>query len=621
MFINMNLSSNNEESFANSSRSVFFCPSFPQFIWDFKQTISLQLSVAVATIACPFIVVLNVLVIVAVKKVGELQTNSNILISSLAVADLLVGAVSLPLAISADALFLQGNVSEDMICTIDQIGGFVLYTTYRVSFNHLVLIAWERYVAVAKWREYKVLVTKGRVKRYTAIAWITALITAVLLVTLTGAGVHYNVLRVIITIFNLGWIIGFSLMVYFYCKIYVTKRKRQQNQNCQVNALIKARAESKIAYTMFLLTVAVLISGVPPIVVFVVSASSSYFRTSSAIRWAEILLQLNSLLDPALYFYRNSRYRKAVLNLLGFAKSQEIQAEVRMRRRSRRHRNSVASIDLEEFVNRKRGPHRTRSFSEGTQGRRNALRSVSDGKVIERRMTAPSLSSNLRDARQPVTLTGRDNLRDARQPVTLTGRNNLRDARQPVTLTGRDNLRDAQQLVTLTGRDNLRDAQQPVTLTGHDDLRDAQQPVTLTGRDDLHDAEQLSTLTGRDNLHDAQQPVTLTDRDNLRDAQPVTLTGRDNVRDAQQPITLTDRDDLRDTQQPVSRTGRDNLRDAQPITLTVTAQIESEPKRKRLKSNLKLSKDASERQKTQTAFIVPTSAHQNVAKVKRNSLG
>ena len=612
----MNLSSNNEESFANSSRSVFFCPSFPQFIWDFKQTISLQLSVAVAAIACPFTVLLNVLVIVAVKKVGELQTNSNILIASLAVADLLVGAVSLPLAISADALFLQGNVSEDMICTIDQIGGFVLYTTYCVSFNHLVLIAWERYVAVAKWSEYKVLVTKGRVKRYTAIAWITALITAVLLVTLTGAGVHYRILRFFITIFNPGWIIGFSLMVYFYCKIYVTKRKRQQNQNCQVNALIKARAESKIAYTMFLLTVAVLISGV--IVVFVVSASSSYFRTSSAIRWAEILLQLNSLLDPALYFYRNSRYRKAVLNLLGFAKSQEIQAEVRMRRRSRRHRNSVASIDLEEFVNSKRGPHRTQSLSEGTQGRRNALRSVSDGKVIERRMTAPSLSSNLRDARQPVTLTARNNLRDARQPVTLTGRDNLRDAQQLVTLTGRNNLRDARQPVTLTGRDNLRDAQQPVTLTGHDDLRDAQQPVTLTGRDDLRDAEQLSTLTGRDNLHDAQQPVTLTDRDNLRDAQPVTLTGRDNVRDAQQPITLTYRDDLRDTQQPVSRTGRDNLRDAQPITLTVTAQIESEPKRKRLKSNL--SKDASERQKTQTAFIVPTSAHQNVAKVKRNSL-
>ena len=49
---------------------------------------------------------MNVLVIVTVKKVKDLRKNSNILITSLAVADLTVGCLSIPLTIFLDALIL-----------------------------------------------------------------------------------------------------------------------------------------------------------------------------------------------------------------------------------------------------------------------------------------------------------------------------------------------------------------------------------------------------------------------------------------------------------------------------------------------------------------------------------
>ena len=151
--------------------------------------------------------------IVAVKKIRELQTNSNILIASLAVADLLVGVISMPMSISLDALILRGTVSEDIICTISDITGFVLYTASSVSYYHLILISWEWYVAIVKCTEYKEIVTKGRVKRYAGIAWISALVTGTLYVALAAAGVRYEVFMVFDVIFSLIWLIGFSLMV------------------------------------------------------------------------------------------------------------------------------------------------------------------------------------------------------------------------------------------------------------------------------------------------------------------------------------------------------------------------------------------------------------------------
>ena len=116
----MNLSYPKEPR-GNSSILEIFCSSSPQFkfIWDSTQKTSLQLAIVVVTVACPFTVLLNIVVIATIKKVRQLQTNSNILIASLAVADLLVGAVCMPLTISLDTLILRGDVSENIICTTE----------------------------------------------------------------------------------------------------------------------------------------------------------------------------------------------------------------------------------------------------------------------------------------------------------------------------------------------------------------------------------------------------------------------------------------------------------------------------------------------------------------------
>ena len=55
------------------------------------------LGIIINSIACPFIVVLNVQVIMAVKTRPRLRTNSNILLTCLAVTDALTGLTVQPL--------------------------------------------------------------------------------------------------------------------------------------------------------------------------------------------------------------------------------------------------------------------------------------------------------------------------------------------------------------------------------------------------------------------------------------------------------------------------------------------------------------------------------------------
>ena len=65
--------SNFEDALNSSSKSVLFGPSIPQFKWDLKQTLSLQLTIGATAVACPWIISLNMLVILAIKKVRELK--------------------------------------------------------------------------------------------------------------------------------------------------------------------------------------------------------------------------------------------------------------------------------------------------------------------------------------------------------------------------------------------------------------------------------------------------------------------------------------------------------------------------------------------------------------------
>ena len=95
-------------------------------------------------LACPFIILLNMLVIIAVKTKPQLRTKSNIALACSSTTDLGVGLALQPLSIANElSLLLRGDI---MFCTINELSNSVTLICLRSSFNHLMLMSAERYV-------------------------------------------------------------------------------------------------------------------------------------------------------------------------------------------------------------------------------------------------------------------------------------------------------------------------------------------------------------------------------------------------------------------------------------------------------------------------------------------
>ena len=263
---------------------------------------------------------------------------------------------------------------------------------------------------IVKTVEYKIIITKSRVKKYVGITWVIAFITVALFFASAVAGIRYAVLFFLDGIFGLGWLTGILIMVNFYRKLYYLKlRKQKRCQTSQVSFLVKARINKKIAHTACLLTVTVFIAIVPLMVVFITASFLPFFRSCTVFRWAEIFLQINSLVNPVLYLHKNKRYRKVALQLFVFSTTEKIESDFDIGRPVTRHRRSFSYFGVEKPAEHKDPLPSRHSLSclEVIYRRQNTRLRVSQVTPMERRMSLPSFQEDaqLHNALQPIPLT------------------------------------------------------------------------------------------------------------------------------------------------------------------------------------------------------------------------
>ena len=345
----------------SESPSVYFCPTKPIYTWILTETAAFYVSITAKSIASPFTVLLNLIIIVAVWRRRALQKNSNILLASMAVADLLVGAVSMPLTTALDILLLRKNLSLT-ICKIAGANQVVLYSALSSSLYHLTFIAWDRYVAIKRWRSYKIVVTKTRLKICAVIAWLFAVTTAFSVPILWIAKVDQRVMAAL-SIFSAGkTVLSVALIGYFYISLYLSVRKRKDNEISEVSARVNARMEKSIAKATGTVTAALLVSYVPSIIVLFLGDAVPFLRTSSYFRWSELLIQMNSLFNPIVYcFSMNRTFRNEVLEMINLNAVLELVSRPKLpvKRHTRRRREPAVVLEEgNEFQGENQLPYR-----------------------------------------------------------------------------------------------------------------------------------------------------------------------------------------------------------------------------------------------------------------------
>ena len=333
-------------NFSSDNRLVFSCPYYPTFLWDLTDKVFPWIMVAIVSIASPAAVILNILVIAAVRSRKELQKNPNILLSSMAVADILVGAINMPLSATVDFV-ISRQVFDDRICLVDLLNVYLMHALTTCTLYHLILIAWERNQAIRNCYEHKVKMTRSRLKKLAITAWFLAALTPIPGIVVTVQGINYDFIIEAISAFFL--LILICLILYFYLMVY--RETRKSRLITQVTVLVKTKLENRVAMTCALASAAVIPSVVPIATVGLLGDLYPGFRKSSVFRSAETLLQMNSIVNPLIYFYRNSRFRSIILEIL----------------RIRKPPAAESKVDPMQYVRSK-----DLSSAEGTQKQRNA---------------------------------------------------------------------------------------------------------------------------------------------------------------------------------------------------------------------------------------------------------
>ena len=324
-----NMGINSNETNINSSSSTFYCPYAPYVSWeDDGSVFDLILGVITVVASIPT-VLLNAFIILAIKQRKELQKSSNIMLSSLAVTDLLVGAIVMPTFATIN-FFAVREVSFDYTCMLHAVNVLFGPLLFTATLHHLTIIAWERYVAVQKWMDYKRIITNGRLKKIALGTWLSALFPMVANFFTTAVGVDdpKTIMEGIATIWTAVDTVCLILVAFFYRKVYLGIRNRKLNEISQLDVLMKAKLEFKVAKTTGLLTVAVISSFIPTFVFAILVNYLPLLRTNAAHRFVQTLIQLNSLFNPLVYCYRDRRFRNAIWELLWRKKPQAIQPAV-----------------------------------------------------------------------------------------------------------------------------------------------------------------------------------------------------------------------------------------------------------------------------------------------------
>ena len=280
------------------------------FIGDFIKV----LAIAMLFIACPLVILLNALVILAIKTKRRLQTRGNILLASLAGTDLAMGLTSQPAFIAVEISHLAGG-SLSVDCTLYEITRSVLVVLCLASLFQLVLISADRFVAMKCSLRYDTVVTKFCITVAVACSWLVAV--ACSFVNRVSPEIVQSIrLGHIMAAVSLVVIIYCHGSVYFVCRRHLIEIKSvQPSQDVAAKFFEQKKVWKTTSFVKGGVIMCYILGFLFPLLSIILSAHKKTLDTLLPSTLYRSFIILNSLLNPVIYCWRSKVIRKAMLQL------------------------------------------------------------------------------------------------------------------------------------------------------------------------------------------------------------------------------------------------------------------------------------------------------------------
>ena len=272
------------------------------------ERVVLIIQIIISTTTCPFTILLNSFVILAVKKTPRLQSKTNILLACLAATDAFIGLTAQPSSILFEMcrLFDMKGLAEKLRFYFHE---RALSAGITNSLLHLMLVTFERLVAIKFTNHYPFLITGKNIKVSVATFWIVALCTWVL-----------RYIAPYVVMFTLGPLVPSCIIfiVISYVILYretLRHKKRIKTEQIAQQEVETFLKENKALKTTVYVVGSIVLCFIPASFLFlsIVVESLTFEKSASFESFCRVLSLLNSLFNPLIYFWRDKEMRKLVL--------------------------------------------------------------------------------------------------------------------------------------------------------------------------------------------------------------------------------------------------------------------------------------------------------------------
>ncbi|XP_073729747.1 trace amine-associated receptor 13c-like [Misgurnus anguillicaudatus] len=273
-------------------------------------------------------VILNLLVIISISHFKQLHTPTNVLILSLAAADLMAGLILMP--VQGMKLIESCWYFGEIFCSIFPL---ILYVIVTVSLGNLIIISVDRYIAVNDPLRYPIRVNNNRVVFSIVVNWLFSTFYSFYLLydyllfpeinhTCIGECILAVKLENLIIDAIVCLVAPCCVIISLYVKICFVAKRQAEHLNSATDK--KARSEKKAARTLGVVVMVYLLCWLP---YYLITLSLGHDENDALIinvmYW---LLCLNSCMNPLIYamFYPWFRIStKYILTLKIFEPSSE----------------------------------------------------------------------------------------------------------------------------------------------------------------------------------------------------------------------------------------------------------------------------------------------------------